>query len=334
MIKQRNLDPSLVQWIMTTTGLGPGIGEFHWAAPAASATSQFRTQLQRWGVEQNYKIHTTIASAENEAVANRNDVILAMPGNYIESARLAWDKDHTHLLGLGGRNNRGGDYGVYVLTTDTGVIEVIDITAKRCQFHGVAVGNFGNAAACKAAVTLDGPGNYFNGVHFAGNLYDAQAQNATCCSLRIHTDGDNALFEDCIVGTNVNAIRTQAASGQLLFTATPASGPVNGKFKGCTFLSYAQTAAVPMVALTGQVSIDRLWQFEDSMFHNFWVNWGGTCERVFYAPINQQTSCISLKNCMASGYDEWQDSDQNILFQSDMPTPGVAGGLAVEPTTT
>ena len=82
MIQLDNLDPSLVQWIMQQTGLGPGIGELFWVAPAASATSQFRTQLQRWGVEQNYKIYTAPATAHAAMVANRNDVMLIMPGKY------------------------------------------------------------------------------------------------------------------------------------------------------------------------------------------------------------------------------------------------------------
>ena len=62
-IKKRNLDPALVQWIMTQTGLGVGIGEIHWVAPATSATSQYRAQLQNMGVEIGNKIHTTIDAA-------------------------------------------------------------------------------------------------------------------------------------------------------------------------------------------------------------------------------------------------------------------------------
>ena len=76
MIKKRNLDPSLVQWIMTVTGLGPGIGELHWVAPVDSATSQYRAQLESWGVGIDHKIHTTVAGAFAKAVAYRNDVIL------------------------------------------------------------------------------------------------------------------------------------------------------------------------------------------------------------------------------------------------------------------
>lgn len=276
----------------------------------------------------------TLAAAESAAVADQNDTILALPGNYIETGRLLWDKDHTHLRGLGGPNNRGGDYGVYILTTDTGVIEVIDITAQRCQFWGVAIGNFGNNAACVAAVTLDGPGNYFNGVHFAGNLYDAQAQDADCCSLQIDSDGDNALFEDCIIGTNVNAKRTQDGSGQLLFPSV-ASGPTNGKFKDCEFRSWAETDVVPLISIPNTAGIDRIWQFKDCLFHNFWTNWGGMCTRVFYTGVAVQTALIALRgDCMSSGYDEWQDRDLSILFQSDMPVADIAGGLAAEPTTT
>ncbi len=85
MIKKRNLDNSLIQWIMTVTGLGPGIGEVHYVALAASATSQYRTNLNAMGVGVDQPIHSTIQAAVTKKVDYRNDVILVLPGTYIET---------------------------------------------------------------------------------------------------------------------------------------------------------------------------------------------------------------------------------------------------------
>ena len=88
-----------------------------------------------------------------------------------------------------------------------------------------------------------------------------------------------------------------------------------------------------MVALGGINSIDRLWEFEDCMFHNFWDNWVDRCAQVFYVPVAVSTATISLKDCMHIGYDEWQDRDYEKLVQINMPIASVAGGCAIEPTT-
>lgn len=330
MIKKRNLDNSLIQWIMTVTGLGPGIGEIHYLAPAVSATSQYRSTLNNMHVE-DADLHTSLANSYAAVEGYRNDVILMLPGNSIETAGLAWEKHNTHLLGLGGPNTRGGDYGPFILTTDTAVVEVIDITARRCQFQNVAIGNFGNNLAAKAAVTVDGHGNYFKNVQFSGNLYAAQSQQQDCCSLRIDDDASMSLFEDCIIGTNVNATRNQASSGQLLFVGT--TGPNGGKFKNCEFLSRAETLTVPMVRINATAAIDRMWLFDNCVFNNFWTNWADKCYSVFDFTPSVQTCSILLHNCASFGYDEWQTGNTpGGPVVITMPGADLDGGLSQTPT--
>lgn len=97
MIKKRNLDPSLVQWVMGETGLGPIIGEIRYVAPAISSTSQFRAQLNSMGIDD---IDTSIDTAISKTVDYRNDVVLVAPGTYAES--VADNLLHIHILGCGG----------------------------------------------------------------------------------------------------------------------------------------------------------------------------------------------------------------------------------------
>lgn len=275
----------------------------------------------------------TLAAGESTLTAEQNDTLLVAPENVLVPTEIAWDKDNTHIFGLGGPNTRGGDYGAYFYSIAADLAQIINVTGKRCQISRVTFGNHGNNAACVAAMLVNGEGLWLRDVQLIGNINAAQAQDADCASLIIHTDGSRILAENCVIGNNVNTgIRNQAASGQLLFTSA-VSGPDNGKFIGCTFLSRAETVTVPMVAVQNGAGIDRLWEFEDCMFHNFWINWADTCERVFYIP-GMSTCTIALtgtSNCI--GYDEWQDSDQDKLFQCSLPEPSIKGGLAVEPTT-
>lgn len=101
-IKRRNLDNSLVQWIMVESGFGPGIGQIQYVAPATSSTSQFRAQLEAMGVDSG-DISTLVATALSKAENYRNDVILIAPGTYAES--LTDNLLNMILLGTGTRSN-------------------------------------------------------------------------------------------------------------------------------------------------------------------------------------------------------------------------------------
>ena len=106
-IKKRNLDNSLIQWIMNYAGLGPGIGDIRYVAPAHSATSLYRQQLEELGVDSE-DIYTLPSLAYAAVSANRNDVILLCPGTYTETATITWAKAQTHMIGIGNPTWRQG----------------------------------------------------------------------------------------------------------------------------------------------------------------------------------------------------------------------------------
>lgn len=338
MIKRRNLDNSLIQWIMTVTGLGPGIGEIQYMARPDSSTSRHAVQLANNNIAQG-NVHGSLLLAEARTKGYRNDVILVTPGDYPEAARMAWDKNNTHILGLAGPNT-GGDYykgtGVNIYSTGVGVAEIIDVTADNCQFHGFTIGQFGNNLACKAALTLDGANNYFKHINFQGNMKTAQSQQADCCSVRIETDGDYGIFEDCTIGDDRWAIRNQATSGQLrMNVASGTTAPQGGTFRRCRFLSSAATNTVSMVYLASEQAFDRIWVFEDCTMHNHWVNWTTECLEVFKNANPSQTTCtVLLKDCVHTGYVEWASNVYGRWLLSNSPAPSTNHpGKAVEPTT-
>jgi len=104
MIKKKNLDPSLIQWIQTQTGLDIGTGDLHFVAKATSSTNQYRAWLQTMGVELDYKIHTTIQAALDKTVGYRNDTVLVFPGTYAES--LVKDLANVQVIGIGRAGTR------------------------------------------------------------------------------------------------------------------------------------------------------------------------------------------------------------------------------------
>ncbi len=97
MIKKRNLDPSLIQWIMATSGFGPMVGDIRYVAPDVSSTSQFRSQLYDMGVDD---VETSIETALGKTTSYRNDVVLVAPGTYAETVYQA-NMFNKALLGCG-----------------------------------------------------------------------------------------------------------------------------------------------------------------------------------------------------------------------------------------
>ena len=304
MIKKRNLDPSLIQWIMTQTGLGPGIGELHWAAKPASSTSQFRTQLQRWGVEQNYKIHTTIAAAEAKMVAGRNDVLLVMPGEY--QVKQAWTKDFTHMIGMCGPMSSG----VKIQTFTSTDPYAFSNTGDHCQFINMRMENWGAGSTAVAGVKEQGERNRWIGCVIIGQIRSQQSQNANCCSLMFVTNVANAgresLFEDCIIGDTGGETRT-VSNGTILFGLTGGGACKDMIFRRCKILSRAEDNDPCAVKIVTSNCLDRMLLFDDCVFYNYSVNHGTLPDYVIRDACST-THDIILKNTVHHGYDAWTNN--------------------------
>ncbi len=321
----------LKTWLMGLTQLGPAIGQVRFLVKENSAYYAWLRDDLRIG---EALVHHTLADGYNELTANRNDVLLVTPGTYTQTAELAWAKDYTHLIGLGGPNTRGDHSlpGVTFYTSTVQVAETIDITGDRCQFHNFFVGNGGDHALNVGAVNVDGWGNYFKGVNFMGIIADNQVTAVAAGSLLIDRLGHFPIFEDCTIGQNNWNVRTQANQGHLRFVGTTAPAPQNGLFRRCTFLSRSDTATVAMVAIPANTSIDRLWTFENCVFSNVGTDNANNLNQVFYDASSDAWNIV-LKECAAIGIDEWQDANRgHNWIGSTMPIVGLGGGLVRNPT--
>ena len=331
-IKKRNLDPSLVQWIMSETGLGPGIGEVKYVAPATSSTSQFRTQLESMGVSSG-DIYTLPSLAEAAMEGYRNDVMLVAPGAYAETAEIAWDKANAHILGLGGPNAQAGDYsepGVVIYTITANVTQLLNITGAYSQFHNFAVENYADDADNLAAALINIYGITCKNVGFHGHMAATQNTTAAAASLYIGGAGMYPLLEDCQIGQDVWGTRSGANSAVMRFTGT--GRPNGATLRRCKFLSRSVTATCAMISVPVNTGIGRSWYFDNCHFSNFY---DGTTllNQVVYSVTGTQQFTIQLHNCSAAGFTEWQTGDFSIVT-SDMPITGTAGGLMKQPTGT
>jgi acetyltransferase-like isoleucine patch superfamily enzyme len=311
----------------------PMLGKLMFAIPAASSTSRYEewarneldipAELIKVGA-------TAIADAFAECLGYRNDVVLAFPGAYLQTAELDWDKAHTHLFGMAGPN-QGGDYSepaVVMYTTGTAIVNTLDISGAHCQFLNVTVNNVGANAACLAAVKLDKYGCRFKNCHIAGTMAATQAAQALACSLQIEYDAHYPIFEDCIIGHDVWTTRTGANQGVILFK----DGQVNGGlFKNCRILSRCETATGAFVSVVGANKLGRGWVFDNCIFDNYTT--GTAMNQAFYESaansIGDRT--IILKNCVlnTNGCDAWQD-DNNDTIHGTMAVANAAGGLTAE----
>ena len=345
MIRKRNLDNGLIQWIMTQTGLGPGIGKIKYVAPAAAATAQYRTILEEQGVDSG-DIYTSLASAYAAIVTRRNDIIIAAPALYTLTAEVAWAIDNAHLLGIG-TGLPHADWTLtpnipifYTATTDQA--NIVNLTGEANSFRNVIFENYGNNAACLNAVTVNGYLNSFIGCGIHGIMTTNQVSTAAACSLNIAAGGHYPLFRECEIGTREWGTRTSTTQGHLRFTGASGGGPGHGRFDNCIFSSRAETAGVPMVYMVGLRAATSLWRFTDCLFYNFWNNWEGMCDSVFQNPTSGQNTCsIVLENCTAVGFTEWQQREfKGVTYTNEgwimtnMPITGTAGGLTKLPTGT
>ncbi len=336
MIRKRNLDPSLVQWIMTQTGLGPGIGEFHWVAPASSATSQYRTQLQRWGVEQNYKIHTKPSLAYDAAVAYRNDVVLVLPGTYTETETLSWAKANTHMLGVGNPSWRHLG-AIQITSTVEAATATVDVTAAHVFFGGLSIKQNGAYSACVTALRLSS--TYFRGkeLDVMGHLNSEVAGVEGASSLEF-ADGTSygfgSTFDDCAFGTGSGANRTASSTttnGVINFAVDSQSGSPAGytEFHNCRILSRAQSTGTAMIRFAdARWGADRYVWWDHCLFFNFW-NADELLGCFYFKAGARGGNRQILTACTLRGADQWETQNTYNVFMS-MPITAAGGGLTLE----
>jgi len=333
MIKKRNLDPSLIQWIMTTTGLGPGVGEIRYLVPASSSTSQYRTQLQSMGVEDE-DMYDDFVKAENALTGYRNDSLLVFPGTYTVTASTAWDKPNTHIIGLGGPLSQGAmGTSALINCETTAVASVVDVQGSNCQFHNIQMrnvaANAGNLCALKLSL---GVNFYSKNSHYNGQGAATQVATAGACAVWLYTATAGkpwgARFDDCKIGDAGEVVRT--AGPIIYFSGTAAGTAKYIDFRDCVIEGWSQTAANPAVHFAANYCADRWIRFKNSLFFNYYVNNVANLTQVFDNDCGTTLKVI-LQNSSQTGWAAWNSDGLQYIY-TDVAAAGATGGLMTATT--
>jgi hypothetical protein len=327
---------------MNVTGLGPGIGKIvYLTAPYkldGSTANQFRSWLLDGGSGE--EIYTDLPTAYAALTADRNDVVLALPGAYTLSAELVWAKSSTHLIGLGGPNQRmapaaGTDgmvrfYDTTARATDEASIKV---TGDYVQFQGFQTRNTVSDANNIADLKIVGKNFYGKGLHLRGgggaNQINAYAGIPLWIDTSVAGQANCGTLVDCWVGDPHGTART-GGCGSVYFPGTAGQG-TSWEFKNCKFMQTSETAAVSAMVLGGNYAADRYLSFEGCLFYNFSVNLANILTQVITDTSDGTTRMTLLDaNTRQYGWGKWCNRGTYIF--GNQPQANAAGGTMVTVT--
>lgn len=153
----------------------------------------------------------TIAAAYAKCTAGQNDIVYFLSTDLGTSAsttdywtaKLTWDKDSTHLIGVCAPTMIGQRARIAQKTT-TGIDGLLTVSANNCIFANLLINNSIEDATSDSALTVTGYRNYFYNVNIQGLLSTAQSQagSLTCATL---SAAEENTFERCVFGTDTVA---------------------------------------------------------------------------------------------------------------------------------
>lgn len=284
------------------------------------------------------KAFATISYGESKLTANQNDILVYMQGAtsaYLEEP-LVWDKDYTHFVGVGAPTHaaqRARIFNKAGAAYDTALADsaLIKLTAKGCIFDNLYLFQGADKTTeSYFSMWITGGRNYFNNIHFAGLGATASTSNAAnSASAALFLDGaEENLFVNCTVG--VDTIKRTADNAILKLD----NSATRNEFRGCKFVSYAETNTYCIVKLADTTALDRYTIFKDCLFYNFWENHTDKLLECFEIPANCATHDIILDNdCVIVGIDEWEANDRGSIWVGAPTGSAATQGIAVEPAT-
>jgi hypothetical protein len=189
------------------------------------------------------------AGALANATANQNDVVYLMAErntaasttdyqSYTSGAALTWDKDLTHLVGVGAGNVMSQRSRIALASTFNTAIPMVDWSANSCHianiqfFQGVA---HANPTGC---VKVSGSRNRFYNCHFAG-LGDTAGNNDIDNAFSLWITGAENVFENCVIGLDTadRGVASNFNYEVILGPLTGAGSAARNIFRNCVFVS-------------------------------------------------------------------------------------------------
>lgn len=268
----------------------------------------------------------TPAEAYDRCVADQHDTVLFLARDTAAypSATITWDKDHTHLIGLGGALPGVGQRCRIVGNTTNDLVNVISFAGKGNIVRNMQFFNGADADVDSGAALITGDRLEFSNVFFAGMGHTTPAARAGSHSLKLTGSHEN-IFKDCAIG--LDTILRADANAELVMNA----GSSKNVFQHCKFMSYTTTAGKFLVQLDVSAVTMGLNTWEDCLFYNNSINWANFPSNAFNIIEGAGTYFVDLVRCRLVGVTGWADVVTHI-YSSD-PVPAVGFGIPVNPTT-
>lgn len=206
----------------------------------------------------------TLEAAEEKCVANRHDVVLALAGATAcnPAASVTWDKDYTHLIGVGSYLPGLGNRSRVVMQAATAVTPVITFSGDGCIVKNMQFNQEKASGAASGVAIVTGHRNYFENVFFMVPT----SQTAASYSLKV--GGTENTFKRCTIGQHT-LVRNAATYGLWLYVG--ADDCQRNKFIDCEFLSWASGGGTAHALVYVDVDIDvEVYTafFENCLFDN------------------------------------------------------------------
>lgn len=328
MIKKGNLSASLLNWLMSTLQMGPGIGDVFHLCVSASEYHKWLANVQK--VPGDHIFHT-LALAYAATTNARNDVILVYPGTYTVTSELNWTNRYTHLVGVGGPNIRGYDtYGTQFYCATTDVARLVDLTGERCQFHNVTFANNYAAAGNVTAFAVRGYGAKLKGCQFIGMMATTQCSTAGNSSLEISAYGSYLEAENCIIGTAEWAAQSGSTLAPLYFSGVSSvTAPTDGKFTNCHIRSHITNATDSLIYVLGDGGLTGGWTFDRCEFYAFSANHLVACTQVIQGDAHPYTQDVLFKDCAAVNCTAYRTASSYSQAWATGAVGAIKSGIAI-----
>lgn len=274
----------------------------------------------------------TLSAALGKCTAGANDVVFLIAESNTaanttdyQSATLDWNKDLTHLIGIGAPSSVSQRSRIAQLSTATGVSPLFKVSANGCYFanfqvfHGVA------DATSLICTQVTGDRNAFDNVHFAGMGDLSKTQSAAGCASLSLDGGDENVFRNCVIG--LDSATRDADATELLCD----SGASRNRFEDCLFQAYIDAAGAALVTIADTTGIDRWLWFKRCLFVSESTNKTVDMTEVFDVPAGISQGKIILQDCAVmndGGAPVWTAGTEGIIWANmGAPTAAAAGGF-------
>jgi len=211
----------------------------------------------------------SLEAAEDLCTTDMHDAVLFLARATADNptAAISWDKNYTHLIGVGCELPGQGQRCRVVMQAATAVTPVITFAGNGCIVKNMQFNQEKASGAASGVAIVTGQRNLFQNVFFMCPT------SVTAASYSLKVGGGENCFRDCTIGQHT-LVRTGATRGLWLYVGD--DDCQRNKFIHCEFLSWASASTHAPVYVDVDIDVEAYTaQFENCLWSNI-VSGAGT----------------------------------------------------------